>query len=187
LRRVFQAKALATMALAVGLPACGACIRALYESDVRFEHCMALDAAPEVKPTIQRACWEEWMSFYTFGQTRDRIDYARERRKELGVASDFDEADPPPRRGTAGVAPDPTSAYAPPPSTMASADGGAPDSGSPAVAENTADRDRCAAACDQRRESCSVTCKKTPACEQACDGHRKRCAARCDMRAQGSR
>ena len=74
-------------------PSCGASIQAVYEGDVRFEHCMALDARPDVKPTIRRACWEEWVEFYTFGQTRDRIDYAHVREKQLGAASDFDEAD----------------------------------------------------------------------------------------------
>lgn len=72
---------------------CGASIRAVYEGDVRFEHCMALDARPDVKPTIRRTCWEEWTSFYTFGQTRDRIDYAHLREEQLGAASDFDEAE----------------------------------------------------------------------------------------------
>ena len=55
---------------------CGASLQAVYEGDVRFEHCMALDAQPEVKPTIRRTCWEEWRKFYTFGQTRDRTEYA---------------------------------------------------------------------------------------------------------------
>src|SRR5258708_35016494 len=81
----------------VCLCACGvrleASLRGLYESDVRFEKCMALDTQPDVKPTIRRVCWEEWLSFYTFGQTRDRVDHAELRRKQLGATSDFDEAD----------------------------------------------------------------------------------------------
>jgi hypothetical protein len=36
-------------------PACGASIRGTYESDVRFEHCMALDSSAEVKPALPRA------------------------------------------------------------------------------------------------------------------------------------
>src|SRR5690349_10634748 len=62
---------------ALALPACGASIQALYEGDVRFERCMALDERADVKPTLRRACWDEWLEFYTFGQTRDRIDHAR--------------------------------------------------------------------------------------------------------------
>jgi hypothetical protein len=113
------------MVAASGAVSCGASIRALYESDVRFEHCMALDAVADVKPTIRRACWEEWVSFYPFGQTRDRIDYARQRKQELGAASDFDEGDEARRRALASASPYPTNASAPPPSTLATPDGGA--------------------------------------------------------------
>jgi hypothetical protein len=164
---------------------CGASIRGMYESDVRFEHCMALDARPDVKPTVQRACWDEWISFYTFGQTRDRIEHARYRRKELGVASDFDEGDDPPRK-VAGAAPDPTSAIAPPPSMMVSADAGAAEAGAPA-------NDRaylvatCITGCDRGLETCRDTCKRTPPCEQACAARHKRCSTRCETKLQGSR
>jgi hypothetical protein len=167
-------------------PGCGASIRGLYESDVRFEHCIALDARPDVKPTVQRACWDEWISFYTFGQTRDRIDYARHRRKELGAASDFYEVEDPPRKTAAGAAPDPTSAIAPPPSMIVSADAGAPSAGSPAD-ERAALVRTCLAGCDQGLESCRDTCKRTPPCEQACSGRHKRCTTRCEARLQGSR
>src|SRR4051812_50125534 len=101
-----------------GALSCGASIQAVYEGDVRFEHCMALDARPDVKPTIRRGCWEEWVRFYTFGQTRDRIDYARLREKQLSAASDFDEADVAAVVRAAAV-PDPTSALAPPPMMLA--------------------------------------------------------------------
>jgi hypothetical protein len=62
---------------------CGASIQAVYEADVRFEHCMALDARPDVKPTIRRECWSEWLTFYTYGQTRDRVRHARKRIRYL--------------------------------------------------------------------------------------------------------
>src|SRR5262249_57853204 len=75
------------------LPACGASIQAVYEGDVRFEHCMALDARPDVKPTLRRVCWKEWLKFYTFGQTRDRLEYARVRGKQPGTTSDLEEGD----------------------------------------------------------------------------------------------
>jgi hypothetical protein len=167
------------------LVACGASARALYESDVRFEHCMALDAAPETKPTLQRTCWEEWTSFYTYGQTRDRIDYARERKKELGSASDFDEGEP--FHETAGVSPDPTSAIAPPPSMISTVDGGATAAATNAEDEKVAARARCGTECDDRREACGALCKHTAACEQICAVRHKRCTLRCDRPAQGSR
>jgi hypothetical protein len=174
----------------VVLCACGASLRGLYESDVRFEHCMALDSRPDVKPTLRRACWEEWLSFYTFEQTRDRIDHAMLRERQLGAASDFDEGSVAPVR-VAAATPDPTSAIAPPPMLMlvVVTDAGAPDA---AAADTEADQRaaalaRCAAECQEGHDACRQTCKATPACERACGARQKRCAARCAQRAQGSR
>jgi hypothetical protein len=161
-----------------GATSCGTSIRALYESDVRFEHCMALDAAPEVKPTLQRACWEEWIRFYQFGQTRDRVDYATQRKQVLGSASDFDEGAPP---GTKGAAPDPTSAIAPPPSMAQTSDAGVADASTP---DAEAPRG-CAAACEVGLEACRTTCRRTAPCEVACSARAKRCVARCEARVDG--
>jgi hypothetical protein len=174
----------ATLAAASTL-SCGASIRALYESDVRFEHCMALDARPDVKPTLRRACWEEWASFYTFGQTRDRIDYAYLREKQLTNASDFDEGDAPTAR-QASVAPDPTSAIAPPPLLMAAADGGAPDAAAPEVdpeaEERRAVHARCTSDCEAASDTCNNICKTSAPCVKVCAARQLRCAARCDAK-----
>jgi hypothetical protein len=69
---------------------CSAGISAVYEGDVRFEHCMALDLAaaesgeaPELGPPLRKACWTEWRKFYTFGQTRDRVEWADRRVRAL--------------------------------------------------------------------------------------------------------
>jgi hypothetical protein len=181
--RHFAAAAFVTTSMV----SCGVSLRALYEGDVRFEHCMALDARPDVKPTLRRMCWEEWTSFYTLGQTRDRIDYAHLREEQLGAASDFDEADGTPFKQAAAVAPDPTSAMAPPPAMVAS-DGGAPDAEAPAAPPDTP-RTRCVAACQQSLDACRKVCKSA-GCEQACVARNGRCATRCeqrDLRPQGSR
>jgi hypothetical protein len=180
---------LAALLAAASTLSCGASIRAIYESDVRFEHCMALDASSDVKPTLRRSCWDEWTRFYTFGQTRDRIDYAHLREKQLSGASDFDEADTMVAQpsGTAAAAPDPTSAIAPPPSMVAALDGGAPDAGAPSEAdERTALHARCASECQRALDACRQVCK-TPICERECSLRSKRCSARCDLRRQGSR
>lgn len=167
---------------------CGASIRAIYESDVRFEHCMALDARADVKPTLRLACWDEWMRFYTFGQTRDRIDYAHLREKQLSGASDFDEADMMTAKpsGTSAAAPDPTSAIAPPPSMVAALDGGAPDAAPSEADERSAAQVRCASDCQHALDTCRQGCK-TPICEKDCGLRSKRCDARCELRRQGSR
>ena len=90
---MFLRRAAAIVFVLVGTGACGASLQAIYEGDVRFEHCMALDSRTDVKPTLRRACWDEWQKFYTFGQTRDRVEYARLRDRQLSTASDFDEGE----------------------------------------------------------------------------------------------
>ncbi len=170
-------------ALAATAPACGASIQAVYEGDVRFEHCMALDSRPDVKPTIRRACWEEWTKFYTFGQTRDRVEFAVVRVRQLSGASDFDEGEWASGRTAAAAVPEPTSALAPPPMMLSSAssDGGAP---APDASVATSPEERpppsadCAGECEETWNFCRQECK-TPACEKACTGKYKRCMRRC--------
>jgi hypothetical protein len=165
----------ATMALGAGALSCGASIQALYEGDVRFEHCMALDARPDVKPTIRRTCWEEWVEFYTFGQTRDRIDHARLRQQQLSGASDFDQADwVPPTAGGPLPVPDP---IAPPPMMLVT-DGGVLDASAGGDASAERPTSECAADCQQSLDACRQGCKTAP-CEKACATRYKRCTRRC--------
>jgi len=171
--------------LAAGVISCGASIQAVYEGDVRFEHCMAIDSSPDVKPALPAQCWEEWLKFYTFGQTRDRIEHARTRVKQLGASSDFSEGEwrsqPPPK---AAAVPDPTSVLAPPPMLLAT-DGGAQEGGAPldggaadAAANVPLPGADCAAECEPAYASCRKECK-TPACEKGCATKYKRCMKRC--------
>jgi hypothetical protein len=64
---------------------CGASMEAVYEGEVRFERCMALDARADVTPTARRACWHEWVGHYSYAQSRDRIDHAEQRIDELAL------------------------------------------------------------------------------------------------------
>lgn len=175
----------AALLVAAGLSAvagCGASINAVYEGDVRFEHCMALDSRADVKPTLRRACWEEWTHFYTFGQTRDRVDYALVRRNQLGNASDFDEGEWASRERSALAVPEPTSALAPPPMMMAATDAGAPLDAGAANATREGDHpppaSECAGECEEGWGLCRQDCK-TPACEKGCTGKYKRCMRKC--------
>jgi hypothetical protein len=179
---------IATMACATAVTACGASIQAVYEGDVRFEHCMALDARADVKPTLRRACWEEWTKFYTFGQTRDRVEHAKLRQKQLSASSDFDEGEWSLAQRPTPAVPEPTSVLAPPPQTLA-ADGG-PTGGSPDL-DGGADADAeggvedaalpgstCAGECEQTYTLCKQDCSTT-ACEKTCTTRYKRCMRRC--------
>jgi hypothetical protein len=163
---------------------CGASIQAVYEGDVRFEHCMALDSQPEIKPTIRRSCWEEWEKFYTFGQTRDRVDYAEVRRKQLSIVSDFDEGDwASNSNAKAKAAPDPTSAAAPPPMMLASDAGTSSNDGGKAspttdIDAKQATSNECASSCEDSRKLCADQCK-APACDKSCASGYKRCLKHC--------
>jgi hypothetical protein len=168
--------------------ACGASIQGIYEGDVRFEHCMALDSRPEVKPTIRKACWDEWIRFYTFGQNRDRVYYARARISQLGAASDFDEGEWRTPQRMAAAVPEPTSALAPPPMMLTSGDAGAPkgaDAAAPRPAPPPPTDDEapppasdCTAECEETWNACRQDCKNA-ACEKACTGKYKRCMRKC--------
>lgn len=138
---------------------------------------MALDAQSDVKPTLRRECWEEWIRYYTFGQTRDRMDYARRRQRQLGLASDFDEADWAPPANTGASVPEPTDVLAPPPAMMIQ-DAGAPIS---PVEDASADAGRavsCGQACESALRQCVDACT-TGSCEKSCSARFKACSRKC--------
>jgi hypothetical protein len=152
---------------------------------------MALDSRPDVKPTIRRACWEEWRKFYTFGQTRDRVDYALLREKQLSGASDFDEGEwMEASLKPSKAVPEPTTVLAPPPMMLnqgsdggvanpivdgGATDGAASTDGGDASAPPTA---ACTAECEATWNFCRQECK-TPACEKNCTGKYKVCMRQC--------
>lgn len=133
--------------------ACGACgtnLQAAYEGDVRFEHCMALDARPEVRGEIRRACWGEWVSFYTYGQTRDRLVHAFQRMRELGGASAA------PNGEVADLATEPAGASS----------------------EANGERHGCEAECRSVLDACSDGCDNR-ACRTACTAGYRSCSRKC--------
>lgn len=96
---------------------CGPSFQAVYEGDVRFEHCYALDQTA-VSPDAKKDCWREWLHGFTYGQSRDRIEYAAARFSELSLDPTLPSVDTgtrPARRSRSNAAPMPTSAFAPPP------------------------------------------------------------------------
>lgn len=155
---------LAAVSAAGGIVACGASIQAVYEGDVRFEHCMALDAQPDVKPHIRRACWREWISFYTYGQTRDRVRHAQMRIRQLSGVSEFVSGAAPaagPEIGAGGG------------SAGAQGSGGAASGGVVASASASVDtgpastQARCVHDCEAVRNDCRAQCR-VHGCEKSC-------------------
>lgn len=115
---------------AAGL-ACGPSFQTVYENDARFEHCYALDDTPTAAMPKKADCWNDWSKNHTYGQTRDRVEYARARYDALSnpqLPTDEGMAAAAPGEGVdtdTAAAPTPTSAFAPPPK-MDARDGGAP-------------------------------------------------------------
>jgi len=172
--------------VAASVVSCGASLQAVYEGDVRFEHCMALDSRPDIKQPLRRTCWEEWNKFYTFGQTRDRIGYASKRVKQLDGLGDAESgaAAPVTTSAPAAAVPDPTSALAPPPMMLVT-DGGVDASTGDAAADtgDAGDDARppgtdCSLACEQTWNLCRKDCKTAP-CEKTCGARYTRCVKRC--------
>lgn len=170
-------------ACATGAAACGASINAVYEGDVRFEHCMALEQIPDGKPTTQKTCWDEWIKYYTYGQTRDRVDYARMRQKQLSSESDFTDPSWAPPSVAQRAVPEPTSVMAPPPMMIS-------DAGQSSDATTDADADAAslpppeppAAACASQCRDAWSTCEKAcdgSACEKACERKYRACMKKC--------
>jgi hypothetical protein len=164
---------------AVAAAGCGASIQAVYEGDVRFEHCMALDQQANVKTMIKRACWTEWIAFYTYGQTRDRVKYAQRRVAILNGAVPADtstsvESDEPPEPRAGGLL---TVAMG---GDKADAGGAGPPSAETASVDAgpTARRSRCLAECVAMRDDCRRQCD-APNCEKNCSVRHSACADEC--------
>ena len=109
--------------------ACGPSFQTIYENDARFEHCYALDDSATSTLDQKAKCWKDWKEHHTFGQTRDRVEYAQSRFVALNSPDmPTDEAMMHAAPGEVGehqqlTAPTPTNAFAPP-EAMAAVDAG---------------------------------------------------------------
>jgi hypothetical protein len=175
---------------ALGIPGCGPSVQSIYEGNVRFEHCYRLDLELDVASSHRQACWTNWLDRYTYGQTRDRLEYARRRvragetaRPELNIG---DTAKDEESRQFYLVVPGPTSVHAPPPpiATRVNIPTEPPPVSSAPLAkssEKAAPGSDCAEACQGAFSSCSQACAgdaKGAACK-SCDPDYKKCMQRC--------
>jgi hypothetical protein len=186
----------ATRALLPGLgllvapfAACSLSYQSVYEGDVRFEHCYRLDEERQVPIGDKRLCWHDWTQKYTYGQTRDRIEYALTRERALGQAQASGERSAPPGASTAlnaNASPQPTSAFAPPPPTMtrdAGVDADRPQTMAtlvqPAIGPlPSAPGANCGGTCGKTWVVCQEQCKGGT-CQTGCDERYKNCMRAC--------
>ncbi|NLE88023.1 MAG: hypothetical protein GX607_16675 [Myxococcales bacterium] len=160
--------------LAVG---CGPSMQVLHEGTVRFEHCYRLDLDPKIAPSHRKACWQAWSERHSYGQPRDRLEYARRRvqeiesngpapRLELGAAAE---------RSALAEPGGPINVHAPPP-RVARPPQGIPVSNTQAL--EGVPGDGCSATCRQRRTTCLASCAEgAPQCP--CDADYRACMVRC--------
>ena len=170
--------------------ACGPSVQSIYEGNVRFEHCYRLDLEVDTAPTHREACWKEWLGMYTYGQPRDRIEYARRRVRAFATGDlncpklDIGDTRKAEARQFYLVVPAPTSVHAPPPpiATRWYGDAGtAPPA--PTATLAAAPQDDCGSTCRDSYQLCMRPCdpdatKPDPACK-ACDPDYKACMKRC--------
>jgi hypothetical protein len=171
--------------------ACGPSFQAVYEGELHFEHCYALDEMT-VPDEAKKDCWREWLRGYTYGQSNDRVEYAATRFSQLSLdpllpSEDVSDAGARrPRRSESTVAaPVPTNAFAPPPNMSASDGHDAPsaakmaDAGRPPRAASTpgAPGADCITACQGRWSGCRDGCKDG-ACD-TCDKSYRACMPAC--------
>lgn len=166
---------------------CGPSVQSIYEGNVRFEHCYRLDLELDVASSHRQACWVNWLARYTYGQTRDRLEYARRRvragetaRPELNVGRDQREVE---SRQFYLVVPAPTSVHASPPpiATRINVPTEPPQSASAKPEEKLAPGEDCAGACRSAFSSCNQACAghaSGMACK-SCDPDYKKCMQRC--------
>jgi hypothetical protein len=157
--------ALFAAALGAGV-ACGPSLKNVHEGTVRFEHCNRLDLDDKIAKNECKLCWSGWLAEYTYGQPRDRIDYARRRAKALSNGDEgarpvlkIGERDPEERQFYL-VVPGPTSVHAPPPPVATVwKEGDTGDAGSLAkLTANAPPAESCADECRSAWQSCTASC-----------------------------
>ena len=179
---------------------CGPSVQSIYEGDVRFEHCYRLDLEQDVATTHRQACWTTWLDRYTYGQSRDKLEYARRRVRAFG-SGDIDR--PQLRLGDSQqqsdarqfylVVPAPTSVHAPPPPIATRMNALDPPPSSPAdvvvtttpsgstqaVGKTAPPSSAEVASKPAPGEGCSSECRSAfSSCNQACDPQAKSAACK---------
>jgi hypothetical protein len=149
-------------ALLASATGCGASFEAVYEGDVRFEHCYKLDHDVRIASSHREYCWSQWVQMYTYEQPLDRIEYAKRRIRVL-------RGEPPPSIGrrTAPAAAGADSASPSVPPVEAATASVEPQTPAPAPSASS----------DVPGEECANRCRTTlTACRKGCQTAPKGCA-----------
>jgi hypothetical protein len=153
---------------------CGPNFEAVYEGNVRFEHCYRLDRDGEIASSHREYCWKQWVQAYTYGQPQDRVEYAKRRIRVL-------RGEPPPglRRHHSSVLTEVATADSaipaadPPPSGISNE---APVTKS---ASEELPGDECATNCRSALSQCRKGCQTAPKGCAPCEPDYNSCMRRC--------
>jgi hypothetical protein len=168
--------------------ACGPSFQVIYEGNARFEHCYALEESPQTPGPEKVDCWRDWSERYTYGQTRDRINYATSRYVALAQSASLptDEAmmmaaPGMTTRPSSITAPAPTNAFAPPPKVLEDYDASAsaplrarsgerppPPARAEAGAPPPLPGAACSEGCQEKLRGCQAGCGDAGARTSAC-------------------
>jgi hypothetical protein len=169
--------------LALSLPClvagCGPSFEAIQEGDLRFAHCDRLDLDPTIAPSHRLHCWREWRRVYTYGQTRDRVEYAQRRIAEV-VSGDteapFELPSGSSRPADASHPALPNPVHRPPPAVI-------PLAGTESVLARDAPEGPfgpgCRSRCDATRAACAPGCETQPRGCKDCEAAYEACLLDC--------
>ncbi len=170
--------------------ACGASYQSVYENEVHFEHCYAVDVSPNMPHASKLQCWSEWTKRFSQGQARDRVEYAYSRQRALlsgaddpaprmTIGAQASSAPPPLAASPVVASPLPRTPYEAPPATMAFA---APSTSASAPAPkheaNLSPTQLCARDCGEAFTSCATACQRST-CYNRCGDLARKCVADC--------
>ncbi len=164
--------------LLAAIAGCGPSFQAVYECDVRFEHCYAMDEE-SVPADAKKECWHTWLHAYTYGQSRDRVEYAAARFSQLSLGPSLPSEDASDGGTvlTAVAAPVPTNAFAPPPNVAATPSATAPSAGDAGMRAPGAE---CSDSCKQHWNTCRDGCDATASTTRLKQSLKTRSCDECD-------
>jgi hypothetical protein len=165
--------------LAVVLVGCGPSFETIQEGDLRFAHCDRLDLDRHISASHRLHCWREWQRVYTYGQTRDRVEYAKRRIAEVASG----DPDPPfelptgqSRRPDARSPATPDPVHSPPPAIV-------PVAGGESVLPDRAAEGKygpgCRSDCEAEHTACAPACETQPTGCKTCESAFNLCLDNC--------
>lgn len=155
------------------LVGCGAGMRSVVESDMRFEHCYRIDEDRSAPLSEKRACWREWTGRYAKGQDRSRVRYAHDRMIVLDDAARGYSMLPAAGPGDTTEGPAPASPYEVPPS-VAPKGSGPSDTILPRRSIEA-----CTDSCTRAWRTCAGECTGADACGGFCEDRYRGCLKAC--------